>query len=304
MFSTKKLLVIILLAIISIYGCKTYYHTTTENFTVAKAPADVERGKNLCFNICAQCHYDYKSTMKFVGMPMDDLPKMIGKVYSANITNSRTHGIATYTDAELAYLVKTGITRTGRYIPYMIRPTIADKDLDDIIAYLRSDDEPVKAADVTVGTTRLSFIGKIGLALTASPMPYHKSIQAPPESDAIATGRYLVDIIGCYHCHSKSISGLNYLQPERSKGYMQGGYRWKINGERIYASNLTMDKETGIGNYTKMDFRNAVREGKAPSGRELRHPMRRFKHMTDRQADDIFAYLQTLPPEHHAIRGH
>ena len=85
---------------------------------------------------------------------------------------------------------------------------------------------------------------------------------------------------------------------------MAGGMKWKIEGEKIYASNLTPDKETGIGKYTKVDFRKAVREGEGLNERVLHFPMRRFKYMTDQQADAIYAYLQTLPPKKHEIKGH
>ena len=115
-----------------------------------KRPQSSERGKNLAFNICGQCHYD-ESANKFIGLPMSDLPRFMGKVYSSNLTNVPNGIMSQYSDVELAYLLKTGIARDGRYVPYMIRPNLADEDINDIIIYLRSGDVPVAAKDTSIG---------------------------------------------------------------------------------------------------------------------------------------------------------
>ena len=88
----------------------------------------------------------------------------------------------------------------------MLRPNMADQDLNDIIAYLRSDDPAVSAADTTIGVTHFTLIGKMAMNMMAKPLPYNTGIKKPAESDSIAAGRYLVDNIGCFHCHSKSLT--------------------------------------------------------------------------------------------------
>ena len=144
-----------------LYSCKTYYKKASQPYVLAQSPASLERGKNLAFNVCGGCHYNHDYN-KFVGHPMKDLPKFMGKVYSANLTNSKMYGATrNYTDAQLAYLIKTGIKHDGRFIPYMIRPTMADEDVNDIIVYLRSNEAPVTAGDISVGKTHLSLIGKL-----------------------------------------------------------------------------------------------------------------------------------------------
>ncbi|HEV7782917.1 MAG TPA: hypothetical protein VGO58_16690, partial [Chitinophagaceae bacterium] len=85
--------------------------------------------------------------------------------------------------------------------------------------------------------------------------------------------------------------------------YLQGGIKLKDHeNKRIFAPNLTPDKETGIGNFSKMDFRKAVREGITPSGHELLPPMDKFKELTDKQVDAIYDYLESLPPVNHQVR--
>ena len=84
---------------------------------------------------------------------------------------------------------------------------------------------------------------------------------------------------------------------------MQGGQKFKTpDGEKIHASNLTPDKETGIGFYTKADFRKALQDGITPQGDTLEAPMPKFHHLTGEQSDDIYAYLQTLPVKHKKVK--
>ena len=236
---------------------------------------------------------------------MEDIPHFMGKVYSANLTSSATHSVVPqYTNEELVYLLKTGIAKDGRFIPYMVRPNLSDEDVRSIVEYLRSDDPPMLAADTSVGKTALTGAGKAALRFVSKPLPYIRGIKTPPENDSIATGRYLADNIGCYHCHSGSPWSLDYLHPEKSKHYMEGGMNFKNSkGMKIYAANLTPDVATGIGSYTRYDFRKAVREGVNPAGRKLHYPMREYHSLTDQQLDALFAYLRSREAVNHKVKN-
>jgi cytochrome c1 len=84
---------------------------------------------------------------------------------------------------------------------------------------------------------------------------------------------------------------------------LQGGIKLKSpNGKKIYGPNLTPDTETGIGNFSLADFTNAVREGVTPSGRKLSPPMDKFKSLTDKQVNAIYAYLRSLPAVRHKVK--
>src|SRR4051812_435460 len=88
------------------HSCRWYFKTTKDLVQTKRSPLSLERGKNLAFNICAGCHYDSKLE-KFTGRYLNDLPKIAGHLYSANLTQSATNGVApNYTDAELFYLLK------------------------------------------------------------------------------------------------------------------------------------------------------------------------------------------------------
>jgi mono/diheme cytochrome c family protein len=294
---------IVLVLCFAVAACRFYFDTTTDRFDARKNPESFERGKNLVFTICAGCHYDEKAG-KFTGRPLNDLPKIAGHLFSANLTHSETHGRTNqYTDAELFYLLKTGISRSGKFMPYMMKPMMADEDVNDIIVFLRSDDPSLAAADTTVGKTHINFIGKAGIRYLMGPQPYNKGVARPDESNAVAYGRYLAGIIGCYHCHSRKTTGLDFFDPEKTKGYLQGGIKLKDpHGNKLYGPNLTPDKATGIGDLSEEEFARAVRDGIAPSGRKLSPPMDKFKSLTDKQVHAIYTYLESMPPVHHEVK--
>jgi mono/diheme cytochrome c family protein len=298
----KKLTVIVVL--ITIVSCRFYFDTTKDKFSARTTATSIENGKNLTYNMCGGCHYNAEEK-KFIGRPLNDLPAIGGKLYSANLTQSASNGIPPkYSDAELFYLLKTGISRNGKFMPYMMWPMIADADANDIIVYLRSHDEAVAADDTTVGISHLNFIGKTGIRIASKPEPYTKGIARPDENNPVEYGRYLVEIVGCYHCHSEKVLGLDYLNPEQSKGFMQGGMKLKDkDGKKIYSPNLTPDRETGIGNFTQTDFTKAVKEGITPAGRQLKIPMPKFTHLTDKQVAAIYAYIKQLAPVHNKIKS-
>ncbi len=300
MENTPHKIVLSLLITFMIAGCVAHYATTTEKNQASKNSESEERGENLAYNICGQCHYN-EETKRFSGKHQEDLPRIIGKIYSANLTRSASHGIlAKYSDGELAYLLKTGISREGKYIPYMVRPNLSEEDINDITVYFRSNDKAVAAVDAIAGKTRLNIIGKTGTKIAGKPLPYKKGVVRPDEKDAVVYGRYLVDNLACYHCHSKSITGLDYMEPEKSKGYMQGGLKFKTQkGTKVRGSNLTPCVKTGIGNYTKESFRKALMKGIDLVGDSLQYPMQKFPHLTNKQSDAIFAYLRTLEKVNH-----
>ena len=299
--SNWTLLFILATAVIIVaISCKTRFATTNSDFKAGRSQQEIERGRVLVYSICAGCHYN-RETDKFIGNRIEDVPGIAGKVYSANLTHSKTHGMpGKYTDAQLKYLLKTGVAYDGRFISYMLRPNMAESDLNAIVAFLRSDDPALAAADTTVGPTHYNLFGKMYMSMHAKPLQYKTIAGRPGENEPVALGRYLVDNLGCFHCHSKSLTSLNYLYPEQSPGYLAGGTKLKgSSGGEVTASNITPDKNTGIGNYTREEFIKAVKDGEAPQ-RKLAPPMPKFKMLGDAEISAIYAYLKTIPPVDHA----
>jgi mono/diheme cytochrome c family protein len=68
----------------------------------------------------------------------------------------------------------------------------------------------------------------------------------------------------------------------------------------LYSTNITPDKETGIGNYSDAEFLNAVQRGVRRDGTRLypAMPYPSYTYMTDADALAIKAYLFSLAPVH------
>jgi mono/diheme cytochrome c family protein len=259
----------------------------------------VARGRRTVTRLCASCHKG-RETGALTGHAMTDAPGRFGWIHSANITQDPELGIGKYTDAELAYLLRTGITRDGRYTPpWMLKfPHLADEELREIIAFLRSDDPLVRPIRLAAPASRPSFFTKLLAHVAFKPLPYPAhEIVAPPATDRVAYGRYLVTAkLDCFNCHSKSFATNDDLVPENSQGFLGGGNAMKDRtGGVVYTANLTPDVETGIGSWTFAQFRRTLATGIRPDGRALRSPMTARTDIDDEEAAAIWAYLRTVP---------
>jgi mono/diheme cytochrome c family protein len=111
------------------------------------------------------------------------------------------------------------------------------------------------------------------------------------QADIIERGAYLARAADCEACHSS----------QGGKAYA-GGLAIRLPFGALYSTNITPDKETGIGNYSDADFLNAVHRGIRRDGVRLypAMPYPSYSYMTDADALAIKAYLFSLPPVHAA----
>jgi mono/diheme cytochrome c family protein len=100
-------------------------------------------------------------------------------------------------------------------------------------------------------------------------------------------GEYLAKAADCMVCHTAA-GGKEYA----------GGLGFKLPFGMLYSTNITPDKETGIGNYSDQDFLNAVQRGIRHDGARLypAMPYTSYTYITDADALAIKAYLFSLPP--------
>jgi mono/diheme cytochrome c family protein len=221
-------------------------------------PERVERGGRTVQLLCASCHLD-NDTATLAGKPLADVPRQFGTSHSANITRDPETGIGSWTDGELAYLLRTGVTRDGRYTPpWMVKlPMMADEDVKDVIAYLRSDQPLVRPVKAKRPASKPSLLTKVLSRVAFKPLPYPQApIVSPDPSDKVAYGRYLVQGRAiCFPCHSADFAKLDEKVPEHSAGYLGGGNAMPdLNGRTVRTANITPDPETGIGKWTEDDF--------------------------------------------------
>lgn len=282
------------------------YDTNPPDLTIEPDSALAAEGKRLATLVCNHCHAGPSG--KLDGKQMLDLPAEFGKAWAPNITQHPNSRLAPYTDGELAYLLRTGVKRDGKYAPpWMPKfPHLSDEDLHSIIAYLRSDARELQPSDKVQPAPEPSFLVKLLCRVAFKPLPYpEKTIEAPPITDKVAYGRYLLTSkVECYSCHSEDFKTANIEEPEKSGGYLGGGNPM-ISPEDgktvIYTANITMDKETGIGNWAEEEFIQAVRFGRRPDGKPLRQPMTPYSALSDEEVSAIWAYLQTVPPRSNEV---
>jgi mono/diheme cytochrome c family protein len=272
---------------------------------VEVTPERVARGRKVASLTCFNCH-ENPTTGRLTGKQLVDAPKQFGPIFSKNITKDTVHGIGTWTDGELIYLLRTGIDRHGQYLPpYMPKlPLMSDDELESVIAFLRSDDPLVTPTpEDPPGVTQPSFLTKVLTHTVFKPLPYPKErVGMPPRGDLVAYGRYLSDSIGCFGCHSADFKTINELEPEKEKGFYGGGNAMlDQRGETIRTANLTFDDATGIGRWSEADFDRALRTGVRPDRTVLLYPMVPMPELTPEDTAALYAYLATVPKIVHAV---
>jgi len=103
-------------------------------------------------------------------------------------------------------------------------------------------------------------------------------------------GTYLMrGIVACGNCHT----------PKDGSGReLAGGFVIEAPPFRAVASNITPDRETGIGTWSDQEIVDAIRNGRRPDGRLLGPPMpfEDYRKMSDRDARAIVAYLRAVKP--------
>ena len=111
----------------------------------------------------------------------------------------------------------------------------------------------------------------------------------PLTSALLARGEYLARAADCAACHNAP-GGKPFA----------GGLPFKLPFGTIYSTNITADRETGIGNWSDDDFVRALHRGIAPGGHYL-YPAFPYTSFTAMSRDDalaIKAYLFSLPQQH------
>ena len=148
--------------------------------------------------------------------------------------------------------------------------------------------------------TRLRIIGAAGLVCAVmigcvailrvlDRDPEVSAPDKPSSPDLVARGEYLARAADCAACHSAP-GGQSFA----------GGVPFKLPFGNIYSSNITPDRETGIGDWSDNDFVRAVHRGIGKNGTYLypAFPYTSYSAMSREDAVAIKAYLFSLMPVH------
>lgn len=102
----------------------------------------------------------------------------------------------------------------------------------------------------------------------------------------IERGKYVALAGNCASCHTSD-----------GGAYMAGGLGFETPFGRIYSTNITPDADSGIGNWSGLEFLSSMRLGVRPGGEHLYpvFPYTAFTRVTDEDVAALFAYLRSIP---------
>jgi mono/diheme cytochrome c family protein len=150
--------------------------------------------------------------------------------------------------------------------------------------------------DMTRNGSRLAFAAVVALVTT--------TVSAgAADKKTIERGKYLVNLGGCFDCHTP---GYFLGKPDMARYLGGSDVGFEMPGLGVFVgSNLTPDADTGLGKWTEAQIVTALRTGKRPDGRELAPimPWRAFANLTKSDAQAIAAYLKSLKPVSHQVPG-
>jgi mono/diheme cytochrome c family protein len=156
-----------------------------------------------------------------------------------------------------------------------------------------------------------------------------KTESAPPSQQTLVErGKHLVTTSGCHDCHTPLKMGPNGPEPDFTRelsghpaelvmppapSLPNGPWLVTVSATNTawsgpwgvsFTRNLTPDKETGLGAWSKQQFIDTIRNGRHMGvGRPLLPPMPfpMYKHMTDDELGAVFAYLMSVPAIKNAV---
>ncbi len=104
-------------------------------------------------------------------------------------------------------------------------------------------------------------------------------------NDLVAKGQYIFAVAGGCACHT-----------EPKKEANVGARPYPIPFGKIYSTNITSDKETGLGNWTDQQIQDAIVKGVRRDGSKLLPvmPFEKYSGMAQEDLKALIAYLRTL----------
>jgi hypothetical protein len=278
-----------------------------EDIKVEATPKRIARGEYLAnhVTVCTDCHSKRDWTLLAApvvpsglgggGEKFDESVGFPGDVWVPNIT---PFNLKNWTDGELFRTITTGVKKDGSPIfPLMPWPFYSKLDREDvysIIAYVRT----LKSQPGSYPSHRLDF----PLNIIVHTMPQKATLgKLPDEHDTLRYGAYMVNAAACFQCHTNVDKG----DPLPGMDFAGGREFGVPGGATVRSANITPDKETGIGNWTKAQFIARFRMY-ADSTMKPVHvnegefqtimPWYAYGKMKGSDLEAIYTYLRTVKP--------
>lgn len=277
---------------------------------ISKTTAEVQRGQYLAMHValCMDCH-STRDWSKFSGPMVPGTlgkggeyfgPEMgiPGKFYSKNITPI---GIGNWSDQEVFMAITCGVDKDGKALfpimPYPHYGKINQRDVEDIIAYLRT----LNPIPNRIPEDQIDF----PMNFIINTMPQNPEFtEIPPRSDTLKYGGYLVQMASCIDCHSPINKG--EIVPGRE---FAGGRVFKMPNGVVRSANITPDKTTGIGNMSAKVFIEMFKHYENPNAaysleqNQVNTPMpwTMLAGMDTTDLKAIYTFLQAQKPIHNRV---
>lgn len=259
------------------------YDVTVAPLAVPTDAASIAEGHRLTIiRGCVDCHGPDYGGSTFLEDPL------IGHIYGANLTTGEGSATAGWSAEDWSRAIRNGVAPDGRGV--LVMPSyhysgLSDEDLGRIIAYLRS----VPPVDRVQPKSEIGPVVRAMLVADQMPVPLisaeviNHSQVAPasvPAEVSVQFGAYLATT--CNGCHGEQLAGgpVPFSPPDKP-----------------WSANLTPSGE--LGQWTLDDFKNTLRTGVTPSGRQLNPldmPWPLTSQMTDVELEALWIYFQSLPP--------
>ena len=187
-------------------------------------------------------------------------------------------------------------------MPYPSYKFMSDEDVQALVAYLDTL-TPVKNV---LPKTSIRF--PASMMIKGVPQPVAAPVPRADPYGGEIYGEYLATIAGCEDCHTP----LKGTQPNPAMRFA-GGRVFSTPFGTVASSNITSDKQTGIGSWSMPAFLNRVRswrryETEAPpkAGRDqfTVMPWLAYAQMTDRDLEALFIYISSRPAIRNKVDAH
>lgn len=275
------------------------------NVIVGLYPERIERGKYLFTTLldCDGCHSQRDFTrlggpVVVAGrgqggvMQMEGLP---GEVYAPNITPDKETGIGNWTDGEKIRAIREGISKDGHMLfplmPYPGYRYLSDVDVMSLVSYMNTL-APVRNY---VQRSKISFF--VSIMVKGVPQPVTRTIPPVDKYGGEIYGEYLVSIAGCEECHTPQKRG----QADASMRFA-GGRTFATPFGTVLSANITPDKDTGIGKWDFVRFRDRMQAMEQYKDKEFPKvgperftlmPWIAYSGLTDHDLEAIFLYVKS-----------
>jgi mono/diheme cytochrome c family protein len=139
------------------------------------------------------------------------------------------------------------------------------------------------------------ILGLALLPLLAAPTADAQQQKSGTGSELVKRGEYLARAGDCIACHTA---------PEGRT--FAGGRAMPTPFGTLFSSNITPDRDTGIGKWSADDFYITMHRGRFPDGGLIypAMPFASYTKVTRADSDAIFAYLKSIPPVNQRNREH